>query len=79
MNQKECCSRAITIVKNGMQEAAKKRGLCNIASVPESLKSLYLTPYNLEEVLIGSGIFSEKELESRVEVEFEKFTKESAD
>jgi len=52
---------------------AAKRKLCNIASIPESLKS-YLTPYS-KEVLIGSGIFSEKELESRVEVEFEKFTK----
>lgn len=52
---------------------AVKRGLSNIASVPESIKS-YLTPES-KDVLIGSGIFSEKELESRVEVEFEKFTK----
>jgi glutamine synthetase len=52
---------------------AAKRKLCNIASVPESLKC-YLTPAS-KEVLIGSGVFSEKELESRVEVEFEKFTK----
>jgi glutamine synthetase len=52
---------------------AARRKLCNIASVPESLKC-YLTPAS-KEVLIGSGIFSEKELESRVEVEFEKFTK----
>jgi glutamine synthetase len=54
------------------QEAAK-RGLSNIASVPESLKS-YLTPHS-KEILIGTGIFTEKELESRVEVEYEKFTK----
>jgi len=52
---------------------AAKRKLCNIASVPESLRC-YLTPAS-KEVLIGSGIFSEKELESRVEVEYEKFTK----
>ena len=52
---------------------AAKRKLCNIASVPESLKC-YLTE-NSRQVLIGSGVFTEKELESRVEVEFEKFTK----
>jgi glutamine synthetase len=52
---------------------AQKRGLCNIASVPESI-SLYLTKQS-RDVLIGSGIFTEKELESRVEVEYEKFTK----
>jgi len=52
---------------------AAKRKLCNISSVPESLKC-YLTPAS-RDVLIGTGIFSEKELESRVEVEFEKFTK----
>jgi glutamine synthetase len=54
-------------------EEAAKRKLCNIASVPESLKC-YLTPGS-RDVLVASGIFSEKELESRVEVEFEKFTK----
>jgi glutamine synthetase len=52
---------------------AARRKLCNISSVPESLKC-YLTESS-REVLIGSGIFSDKELESRVEVEFEKFTK----
>ncbi len=52
---------------------AARRKLCNIPGVPESLKC-YLTPAS-KEVLIGSGIFTEKELESRVEVEFEKFTK----
>ena len=52
---------------------AKKRGLCNIASVPESI-SLYLTKHS-REVLIGSGVFTDKELESRVEVEYEKYTK----
>jgi glutamine synthetase len=54
------------------QKEAKKRGLCNLSSVPESI-SLYLTKQS-REVLIGSGVFTEKELESRVEVEYEKFT-----
>ena len=54
-------------------QEARKRGLCNIASVPESI-SRYLTKQS-REVLIGRGIFTEKELESRVEVEYEKFTK----
>ena len=58
--------------KEWHQEAVR-RGLSNIASVPDSLK-LYLTP-NSKEVLIGTGVFTEKELESRVEVEYEKFTK----
>jgi glutamine synthetase len=52
---------------------AKKRGLSNIESVPESI-SRYLSPGS-RDVLIGSGIFTDKELESRVEVEYEKFTK----
>jgi len=52
---------------------AKKRGLSNIESVPESI-SRYLSAGS-RDVLIGSGVFTEKELESRVEVEYEKFTK----
>jgi glutamine synthetase len=52
---------------------ARKRGLCNIASVPESI-SLYLTDQS-RNVLIDTGIFTEKELQSRVDVEYEKFTK----
>jgi glutamine synthetase len=52
---------------------AKKRGLCNLSSVPESI-SLYLTKHS-REMLVGSGVFTDKELESRVEVEYEKFTK----
>ena len=52
---------------------AKKRGLSNIASVPESIRR-YLTKES-REVLVGSGVFTDKELESRVEVEYEKFTK----
>ena len=54
-------------------QEAKKRGLSNIASVPESIRQ-YLTKGS-REMLIGSGIFTDKELESRVEVEYEKFTK----
>ncbi len=52
---------------------AEKRGLTNIISVPESLTK-YLTD-KAREVLIGNRIFDEKELEGRVDVEFEKFTK----
>jgi glutamine synthetase len=52
---------------------AGKRGLSGPASVPESI-SLYLTP-QAREILVETGIFSAKELESRVEVEYEKFTK----
>jgi glutamine synthetase len=52
---------------------AQRRGLSNIESVPESI-SRYLSAGS-RDVLIGSGIFTEKELESRVEVEYEKFTK----
>jgi glutamine synthetase len=55
------------------QIEAQKRGLSNIESVPESI-GRYLTPKS-KDVLIGSGIFTDKELEGRVEVEYEKFTK----
>jgi glutamine synthetase len=52
---------------------ANARGLSNIASVPESI-GRYLSEKS-RNMLIGTGIFTEKELESRVEVEYEKFTK----
>jgi glutamine synthetase len=52
---------------------ARKRGLSNIESVPDSIKT-FLTEKS-RNVLIGTGIFTSKELESRVEVEYEKFTK----
>jgi len=55
------------------KKEAEKRGLTNIISVPESI-SKYLSKQS-KKVLIGNGIFEEKELESRVEVEYEKFTK----
>jgi glutamine synthetase len=54
-------------------QEAQGRGLSNIVSVPESI-SRYLTEKS-RNLLIGSGIFTHKELESRVEVEYEKFTK----
>ncbi len=52
---------------------AENRGLTNIKSVPISLGN-YLTEHS-RSVLIGGGIFTEKELVGRVEVEYEKFTK----
>jgi glutamine synthetase len=55
------------------KKEAEKRGLTNIISVPESI-SKYLTQQS-KKVLISNGIFTEKELEGRVEVEYEKFTK----
>ena len=42
------------------QKEAQKRGLSNIESVPESI-SRYLSE-NSKKVLIGSGIFTQKEL-----------------
>ena len=50
---------------------AKKRGLTNIISVPESL-SAYLRSEN-RKLFERHGIFSESELHGRVEVEYEKF------
>ncbi len=52
---------------------AKRRGLSNIQSVPESI-TCFLSEKS-RRVLVGTGIYSDKELESRVEVEYEKFTK----
>lgn len=52
---------------------AKRRGLSNIQHVPEAI--LYYNSQQGKEVLIGQGVFSQHELDSRVEVELEKFTK----
>ena len=52
---------------------ADKRGLSNITCVPESLMK-YLEPQG-KKVLVDGSIMSDKELEARVEVEMEKFTK----
>lgn len=54
------------------EKEAKKRGLTNIKSVPESLDK-FLSDQS-KRVLIDGRIFSHKELEARVEVELEKFT-----
>jgi glutamine synthetase len=54
-------------------EEAVKRGLSDNPSVPESLKC-YLNK-NSGEIFLNTGIFTGKELEGRVEVEYEKFTK----
>jgi glutamine synthetase len=54
-------------------EEAERRKLSNIQSVPESVRT-FLND-DSRKVLVDSGIFSTKELESRVEVEYEKFTK----
>ena len=56
-------------------QEARKRGLSNIESVPESV-SQFLTEQG-KKVLIGTGIFTEKELVSRCEVEYEKYTKKT--
>jgi glutamine synthetase len=55
------------------KKEAIKRGLHIIESVPKTLMN-YLTP-EAREVLVSSGVLTEKELESRVEVEYEKFIK----
>ncbi len=54
-------------------EEAIKRGLTNIKSVPEALGA-YLTE-NSRKIFETLGIFSTVELEARVEVELEKYTK----
>jgi glutamine synthetase len=55
------------------EKEAMKRGLRNIKSVPESLGS-YLDKKS-KKVLIDGGIFTARELEARVGVEYEKYTK----
>jgi len=55
------------------EKEAAKRGLTNIQSVPESLSKYFSD--SAKEVLINGGIFSERELKGRVEVEYEKFIK----
>jgi len=50
---------------------AKKRGLTNVTDVPEAL-SAYLTEKS-KKLFFDLGIFTEKELEGRVEVMFEQY------
>ncbi|MFC2137659.1 glutamine synthetase III [Bacteroidota bacterium] len=52
---------------------AERRGLSNIKDVPEALDA-YLTEKS-KELFFKLGIFIEKELEGRTEVEYEKYTK----
>lgn len=54
-------------------EEAARRGLTNISNVPEGIKA-YLEEKSIK-VFSDTWVFSEKELEARVEVELEKFTK----
>lgn len=54
-------------------EEAERRGLCNIESIPSSIRC-YMDPEG-KRIFTESGIFTEKEIESRCEVEYEKFTK----
>lgn len=53
------------------QEAAR-RGLTNISHVPEAL--MHYTDHQSKSVLLGEGVFNETELNSRLEVELDKYT-----
>ncbi len=52
---------------------AGRRGLSAEESVPKTLKTY--ASASARETLVGTGVLTERELESRVEVELEKFTK----
>ena len=54
------------------QEAAR-RGLSNISSVPEAI--MKFNDEQARSVLIGENIFNESEINCRIEVELEKYTK----
>src|SRR5690554_4160491 len=54
-------------------EEAARRGLSNVSSVPEALNA-YLSKKAVK-VFSENDVFNHKELEARVEVELEKFTK----
>lgn len=55
------------------REEAARRGLTNISHVPEAL--MHYIDHQSRSVLISERIFNESELEGRLEVELEKFTK----
>ncbi len=55
------------------KKEAEKRGLTNITNAPEAIGKYLEEP--AKRVLIGEKIFNETELNSRVEVEYEKFSK----
>ena len=54
-------------------EEAARRGLTNITNVPEALEAYHSK--STVEMFTKLGVLSERELESRAEVEYEKFTK----
>ena len=54
------------------KKEAARRGLTNICHVPEAL--MHFTDNQSKAVLIGEHIFNETELNSRLEVELEKYT-----
>jgi len=55
------------------KEEAARRGLTNITNVPEALEAYHSK--STVELFTKLGVLSERELESRAEVEYEKFTK----
>jgi glutamine synthetase len=55
------------------KEEAARRGLTNITNVPEALEAYHSK--STHELFTKLGVLSERELESRAEVEYEKFTK----
>jgi glutamine synthetase len=58
---------------NEWKEEASRRGLTNICHVPEAI--MRFNDPQSRDVLIGENIFNENELNCRIEVELEKFTK----
>jgi len=70
-------SKDIRFNGNGYSEEwkaeAKRRGLTNISSVPTSLEAYH--DKRVVEMFGKAGVLSEREIEGRVEVEYEKYTK----
>lgn len=70
-------SKAIRFDGNGYSDEwkieAAKRGLTNITSVPTSLESLEVP--RVIEMYEKAGVLTHREIESRIEVELEKYTK----
>jgi len=70
-------SKAIRFDGNGYsaewKEEAARRGLTNITSVPTALEALH--DKRVVELYKRAGVLSEREIEGRIEVELEKYTK----
>ncbi|MBV5312182.1 MAG: glutamine synthetase III [Prolixibacteraceae bacterium] len=70
-------SKAIRFDGNGYsaewKEEAARRGLTNITSVPTALEALH--DKRVVELYGKAGVLSEREIEGRIEVELEKYTK----